>query len=90
MHSVILMLVVFVSLVSGCESSRADRWRGFAYPDRSDLRRSTELGEFDSLDACRSAASIALQKYSNGDYECGRNCRFEEKYAMHVCEETLH
>lgn len=84
-----LLLLVLVSSVLGCESQLEDRWQGFGYPDRSDLRTSIRLGEFASLNACRSTASAFLARNPDGDYECGRNCRFEEKYGLYICDETL-
>ena len=58
------------------------------YPDRHNLMRSINLGEFTSLEDCRAAALDALERYPDGDYECGKNCR-EHSRGLYVCDDTV-
>ena len=84
-----LTLTLILLLFVGC----ADRWEGFVYPDKSDLTRHRNLGEFSSLDECRAAARrvlSALNALQRGDYECGKNCDDGAKFGgVKVCKETL-
>lgn len=73
----------------GCWPFKSDRWSGFVYPDKSDLRQSTELGDFPTLEACRASCQSVLNRLpepSDGDYECGLNC--EPQGGLYVCKET--
>jgi hypothetical protein len=86
------VFVLFVSLsLSGC----SQEWRGFVYPDKSNLSKHIEIGKFDSLAKCRDASMGKLQmmgKRYEGDYECGLNCRplknFDGTSDMNICEKT--
>lgn len=79
-----------VSFLAGC---REDSWTSIVYPDRANLLTDLRLGEFRSLEACRSAAlaKIAEEGWSaTADYECGSNCGpFSEGSDMLLCDETL-
>ena len=47
-------------------------------PDKTKLNKSVHLGEFGSLEECRSAATSYLESRdlsSGGDYECGVDCK---------------
>jgi hypothetical protein len=87
----VTVILVGAWLLAGC---RADRWRGFVYPGGETLA-SIELGEFDTLDTCRSAARHRLSTIEyGGTYECGKNCRAEEPAVLpdmplYICEETV-
>ena len=65
-------------------------WTGWVYPDGSNLENSVRLGEFESFEQCRAAAVTVLETMQSygGDFECGRRCRFDTNYGLHVCEET--
>jgi hypothetical protein len=68
-----------------------ERWEGFVYPDKSELTIHKNIGEFKSLESCRSAAQnklIQISSLERGDYECGLNCEFNSNYDMNVCKET--
>ncbi len=82
--------LIFVALtVTGCSQ---DRWEGYVYPNQQDLTRHLYVGEFESLEACRDAATAKLDELgalSRGDYECGKNCRTEPGLTVRICEETL-
>lgn len=70
-------------LLSGCHNE-PDEWSGFVYPNKTDLTDSANIGVYDSLEACRSAAGATLNEKgsTNGDYECGLNC------SGSLCEKT--
>jgi len=65
-------------------------WTGWVYPDASDLTRSVRLGEFKNFDQCQQAAISGLRslRVEDGDYECGRRCKFNPTYGMDICKET--
>jgi len=82
-------LAVVTFGVSSC--GKPDEWRGWVYPTAADLTRSIELGTFTNFEACQEAAIGALRTLnaaSVGDYECGLNCRWDERLAINVCRET--
>jgi hypothetical protein len=52
------------------------KWKGYAYPDKNNLSKFIELGEFKSEDECNAAAVSTLRRLgslSAGDYECHRH-----------------
>ena len=56
--------------------SNLQKWRGYAYPDKNNLSKFIELGEFKSEDECNAAAVNTLRRVSSlsaGDYECHRH-----------------
>jgi hypothetical protein len=49
------------------------KWMGFAYPDKNNLSKVIELGEFKTEEECNAAAMKTLRRVSSigaGDYEC--------------------
>ena len=81
-------LIPFVVL-SGCVEE--DSWEGFVYPNRNDLTQHVEIGSFETLEQCRSAAlnRMSVNGWTNvGDYECGLNCKPWEGTDMKICKET--
>lgn len=65
--------LLFVAVLCGC----SEKWDGYAYPDRSNLRDARPLGQFPDLESCRAAALrmlSSLNSIKKGDYECGLNC----------------
>jgi hypothetical protein len=67
----------------------------FLYPE-GDTFSGIELGEFETLEACRSAALRSVSRMAGGGtYECGKNCRPDESTAnlvggpLYICEETV-
>lgn len=68
-----------------------DRWTGFAYPDKHNLAHHENLGDFESLQACRAGARARLGDTfpSGSDYECGLNCEASRDLpGMNVCKVT--
>jgi len=61
-------------LLSACGQSH---WLAMIYPDKANLQKSLDFGEYTSLPKCRRAAIEFLAyigKSETGDYECGKNC----------------
>jgi len=89
MKHVNFILMLFLTLVTvGCSQ---DSWEGYVYPDRGNLPDHLYVGEFQTLEACRDAATTKLKQIgvlSRGDYECGKNCRTESGFTVRICEET--
>lgn len=83
----VFFFVAFVPLLSGC----SDRWDGFVYPNKNNLSEHVNIGEFNTLQACRDAALSALASMrGSGDYECGLDCDDGRKMGgIKVCKKTL-
>jgi hypothetical protein len=66
------------------------RWTGWVYPNASDLTQEVRLGEFESFEECQIGAINALRsmRATDGDYECGRRCRYDASIGINVCKET--
>lgn len=80
----------FAVLYLGC---RASTWKGFVYPDKSNLADFRVLGQFTTLDDCRASAMLYLRDLRAtelGDYECGRDCKHRPELGVDECEETVH
>lgn len=61
----LVFLVVYIAIPT--------KWYGYAYPDKNNLSRVLDLGQFKSEDECIAAAINALRRASSpslGDYEC--------------------
>lgn len=73
----------------GC--SGEPQWRGWLYPNREDLTRDIELGQFHTFEQCQEAAISGLRSLPDpdgGDYECGHKCRWDADLHLNVCAET--
>ena len=87
----LIILYFIVAFFTGWWPFQVERWEGFVYPNKSDLTVHKNIGEFESLESCRSAARnklYELNSVSKGDYECGLNCEFKSNYGINICEET--
>jgi hypothetical protein len=65
-----LALVVVIYLAS------SQKWKGDAYPDKNNLSKVIELGEFKTENECHAAAINTLRRVSSisaGDYECHKD-----------------
>ena len=65
-----LALVVVIYFAS------SQKWKGYAYPDKNNLSKVIELGEFKTEDECNAAAINTLRRVSSvsaGDYECHKD-----------------
>ncbi len=92
----VLMVTILVSIAS-CSDVKipftSDKWMATVYPDKNDLTIHRNLGEYNSLNACRDAIYTYMQDMNileTGDYECGKNCRQKSGMSFYICEETLH
>jgi hypothetical protein len=82
----IVLLLISLFIFTGCFS---EEWKGWVYPDRSNLSNSIYIGIYGSLEECRNSAIsyIRSNNYQNsGDYECGLNCKNE--FGINFCKET--
>ena len=71
-------------------SSDDGQWSGFVYPNKHDLSVSVEIGTFNSIEECRTAARYKLvftNTVASGDYECGLNCT-SSPLGGNVCKKT--
>lgn len=75
---------IAVACVSAACSGGGDRWKGLVYPNGTQLDDRgrlpfKEVGEFETLDACSTAATTYVAAIGAGrqsaSYECGRRCR---------------
>jgi hypothetical protein len=83
---ILLIPLLFVSAIIGCSR---DRWEGYVYPNKNNLNNYIYVGEYQSIEACRDAATAKLEEIGasiRGDYECGKNCRTGA--GLKICEET--
>ena len=56
----------------------SDQYRGDVYPDATNTHRRIFVGNYETLNDCRTGARavlVALRRYYEGFYECGKNCR---------------
>jgi hypothetical protein len=77
---------VGLALVGAAGCDFVQEWQGFVYPDRSTLTRSVYIGKFKTLEDCQAAALATLGPKSQGDYECGLNCK--PRNGINVCSRT--
>lgn len=85
------MLAAFLFLLPAWSLFGSEEWKGWVYPNREDLTKSTEIGPFDTFEKCQQAAVDAVNALSDpkrADYECGLNCRFEANWKTNICKET--
>lgn len=72
---------------------KQDVWVGFYYPNENDLAGYSQSVEMGSLEECRDwvdgQASIYNPSGLGYDYECGKNCKYDERWGGYTCEETL-
>jgi hypothetical protein len=81
------VMVAATILLSGC----GERWSGFVYPNRNDLTKHINIGDYKTLEECGRAARNNLQvmKAYEGDYECGLNCKpMPNMPSVNLCEKT--
>lgn len=80
------------ALSIGATACGKDQWTGFVYPNKHNLGTHVEIGNHDSLEACRAAAVAALRAATSleaGDYECGLNCKPSSTMGgLSVCDRT--
>lgn len=65
-----------IALVAIIYFANSQKWKGYAYPDKNNLSKVIELGEFRTEDECSAAAINTLRRVSSvsvGDYECHKD-----------------
>jgi len=81
--------LAFTALLASCGK---EEWEGFVYPNKNDLTVHRNIGIYESLESCRSAAWDLLSEISSierGDFECGLNCEYRSDMGdIKVCEKT--
>lgn len=85
-----LFAAAALAALASCSGGR-EEWRGWVYPSAADLTVSLELGTFTNFEACQATAIAnlrALGRATEGDYECGLNCRWDARLGVNVCKET--
>jgi hypothetical protein len=83
------MLIAIFFLFIGCDNPFTKDYQLFVYPNRNDLTDHIEVGHFDSLESARNQADYYMNKYPNGDYEIGINCKKDKYGDLWVCKETI-
>lgn len=83
-------------LLTACQKPE---WKGWVYPNRSDLADDIPLGAFETLEQCRASALAVLERTQErrdengdeivGDYECGFQCKPDGGLGgLNVCKKT--
>lgn len=88
--------LAYIAMLALCGCEKPE-WRGWVYPDKTNLAYDVPLGTFSSLKECRASALqslIAMRTDEGGpliqgDYECGYNCKAGgELNGLTLCERT--
>ena len=87
--SIPIVVLIALAILAYFVFFKGEVWTGFVYPNADDLTAHRAIGEFPSLEACRSAVlnTISHNGWENADYECGLNCEPSE-YGINICKET--
>lgn len=81
------MFILALSLfLFGC--SLKQKWTATYYPDKNNLYNHKTQSGFVSVDDCRNWIYYMAQGNTNFDYECGLNCRYDEKLQIYSCKTT--
>lgn len=83
---------LFTGCLGGSEQNSEGTWTSFIYPDKQNLKRSMEYGQFNTLDECTQASVKKINELGlaqRGFIECGLNCSFHEGMKTLVCERVV-
>jgi len=88
-----LTLVAFIAtLFTGCFTDPGPEvWTAWIYPDKTNTKRSMEIGQFPSIEECRAGSKdklLSLKLETRGDYKCGLRCGYNEGLKTLICEKT--
>lgn len=87
-----ILLAITALLFTGCFSDRGpDVWTAWVYPDKTNTKRSMQLGPFPNVEECRKASLDKLAELdltARGDYKCGLRCGYNEGLKTLICEKT--
>jgi len=87
----ILLMAITAMILVGCGERGPEIWTAWIYPDKTNTKRSMEIGQFPSIEECRVASKDKLQALNlsqRGDYKCGLGCGYNEGLKTLVCEKT--
>ena len=88
----ILLISATTLLLSGCFTDQsAEVWTSWIYPDKTNTKRSLQLGQFSTLEQCRGVSLdklTSLNLSDRGDYKCGLRCAYNEGLKTLICEKT--
>jgi len=88
----IALAAVTAILLGGCFTERGEEvWTSWVYPDKANIKRSMEVGQFPTLELCREASLAKLKSLNlsqRGDYKCGLRCGYNEGLKSLICEKT--
>ncbi len=88
----ILLMAITAILLAACGNRGPEVWTAWVYPDKTNIKRSMEIGQFPSLEKCRKASIDKLNTLDlaiRGDYKCGLGCGYNEGLKTLVCEKTV-
>lgn len=91
----LIAAVALVLMFTGCSNSNSsgqEVWTAFIFPDKTNIKRSMEHGQFPTLQACQEGAVLKLQEINaseTGFSECGLNCSFHDGMKATVCERVI-
>jgi hypothetical protein len=72
---------------------KPDVWLGFYYPNQNDLSKNVQSQKLSSLEECRNWVDTQIPLYNPSgtgyDYECGKECEYDESYDLYLCKKTL-
>lgn len=86
-----ITMISFITLLfSGCIGGEVkESWSALIYPSKDNLKKNMHLGDFATLDECKTSAQKKLNSLNLadvGDYRCGLNCGYNNNLQMVVCE----
>lgn len=90
----VFVAVLPVLFLVGCGLQKPDEWRGYYYPDASNLLMDVNNGmKWRTLDECRDWVADTKAIYNPDgtnfdDYECCLNGKYQPDYDMMLCDET--
>ncbi len=88
----LLLITTTAFLLAGCFGPKeAEVWTAWIYPDKTNNKRSMELGQFPSLKECVAESKDKLETLGllqRGDYKCGLRCVYNEGLKTLICEKT--
>ena len=87
MRSIKALICTVVFSLLAC--SGGDDFRLFVYPNKDDLTVHREFGPYESVKEARTQARNQMAKYTDGDYEIGKNCKKNAGSSLWVCDETF-
>ena len=88
---VFYLLITFAVLYGVKPYLPENEWHMFFFSNKYDRSTFIMTGTYESLGKCREAADryIFSDNWTgNSDYECKRNCKYDDFNRIYVCEDT--